>query len=180
MLFYSSAFSTLYYRIQYSCGFDSSFAYLFRSMLSPITVSIANKLSRDWRFSSIVGSASVTRVFRKGTRYPEWLIMMHYAAHLFAPCDAARLRKMLLLVLSVALDFVQVSATHGGVFVFEDTQPKPIYSYCRLGPDNDVLEVKEKVKISNWANSAAIVVSQFIKSTIWIYRLVSTLLAKWI
>eukprot|EP00928_Gymnodinium_smaydae_P064124 TRINITY_DN4753_c0_g1_i1.p1 TRINITY_DN4753_c0_g1~~TRINITY_DN4753_c0_g1_i1.p1 ORF type:complete len:1179 (+),score=289.03 TRINITY_DN4753_c0_g1_i1:149-3685(+) len=38
-------------------------------------------------------------------------------------------------------------------FVFRDTQPKPIYSYCMLG-DNDVIqEIREKVKISDWANS---------------------------
>ena len=48
-------------------------------------------------------------------------------------------------------------AKHNAVFCFHDTQPKPIYSYCRLKDDgsNLILETKEKIKISDWANSAA-------------------------
>ena len=41
------------------------------------------------------------------------------------------------------------------MFCFHDTQPKPIYSYVRLMDDESgaILETREKVKISNWANS---------------------------
>lgn len=46
-----------------------------------------------------------------------------------------------------------VSATHNASFVFHDTQPKPIYSYCRVDPQKSILETREKVKISDWANS---------------------------
>eukprot|EP00928_Gymnodinium_smaydae_P014629 TRINITY_DN15388_c0_g2_i1.p1 TRINITY_DN15388_c0_g2~~TRINITY_DN15388_c0_g2_i1.p1 ORF type:complete len:522 (-),score=91.61 TRINITY_DN15388_c0_g2_i1:102-1595(-) len=49
--------------------------------------------------------------------------------------------------------FRAVAATHNAVFCFHDTQPKPIYSYVRLDDSDDVLEVKEKIKISDWANS---------------------------
>mmetsp|Transcript_22 Transcript_22/g.21 ORF Transcript_22/g.21 Transcript_22/m.21 type:complete len:372 (-) Transcript_22:392-1507(-) len=40
-------------------------------------------------------------------------------------------------------------------FVFYDTQPKPIYSYCKTDNDTDMMikKIKEKVKISDWANS---------------------------
>ena len=49
----------------------------------------------------------------------------------------------------------QVAPKHNAVFCFHDTQPKPIYSYCRLKDDgsNLILETKEKIKISDWANS---------------------------
>lgn len=40
-----------------------------------------------------------------------------------------------------------------GVFYFRDTDPKPIYSYVTLNGDGVVTDVKEKVKISDNANS---------------------------
>eukprot|EP00927_Polykrikos_kofoidii_P073800 TRINITY_DN69825_c0_g1_i1.p1 TRINITY_DN69825_c0_g1~~TRINITY_DN69825_c0_g1_i1.p1 ORF type:complete len:399 (-),score=60.59 TRINITY_DN69825_c0_g1_i1:358-1476(-) len=49
--------------------------------------------------------------------------------------------------------FREVATTYNAVFCFNDTQPQPIYSYIRLSDDDDVIEVKEKVKISDWANS---------------------------
>jgi len=49
--------------------------------------------------------------------------------------------------------FRQVSSTHNAVFCFHDTQPKPIYSYITLDDQENILEVKEKIKISDWANS---------------------------
>lgn len=53
----------------------------------------------------------------------------------------------------VVAKFKAVAETHNAVFCFSDTQPNPIYSYVKLGDEDDVLEVKEKVKISDWANS---------------------------
>lgn len=42
----------------------------------------------------------------------------------------------------------------GGSFCFEDTQPKPMYSYVTLGADGkEITGIKEKVKISDWANT---------------------------
>lgn len=49
--------------------------------------------------------------------------------------------------------FRAVAGTHNAVFCFNDTQPKPIYSYIKLDASDDVQEIKEKVKISDWANS---------------------------
>jgi dTDP-glucose pyrophosphorylase len=49
--------------------------------------------------------------------------------------------------------FRAVAATHNACFCFNDTQPKPIYSYIKLDDKEDITEVKEKVKISDWANS---------------------------
>jgi dTDP-glucose pyrophosphorylase len=49
----------------------------------------------------------------------------------------------------------EVCATHNGTFTFVDTQPKPIYSYVtvkRPGSD-EVADIKEKVKISDFANT---------------------------
>jgi len=40
-----------------------------------------------------------------------------------------------------------------GVFFFRDTQPKPMYSYIKTEADGKITEVKEKVKISDNANS---------------------------
>jgi dTDP-glucose pyrophosphorylase len=41
-----------------------------------------------------------------------------------------------------------------GVFYFEDTQPKPMYSYIVFDPSSRrISQVKEKVKISDYANS---------------------------
>ena len=45
-------------------------------------------------------------------------------------------------------------ATSHGVFYFVDTQPKPIYSYITFEPSSSLItQVKEKVKISDFANS---------------------------
>ena len=45
-------------------------------------------------------------------------------------------------------------ATSHGVFYFVDTQPKPIYSYITFEPSSSLItQVKEKVKISDYANS---------------------------
>lgn len=49
--------------------------------------------------------------------------------------------------------FRGVASTHNAVFCFHDTQPKPIYSYITLDDSDNILEVKEKIKISDWANS---------------------------
>jgi len=40
-----------------------------------------------------------------------------------------------------------------GVFYFRDTQPKPMYSYIKIEEGGKIVEVKEKVKISDNANS---------------------------
>merc|ERR1712196_465601 len=40
-----------------------------------------------------------------------------------------------------------------GVFFFNDTQPKPIYSYIKVDATGKISEVKEKIKISDNANS---------------------------
>ncbi|CAE8595685.1 unnamed protein product [Polarella glacialis] len=53
----------------------------------------------------------------------------------------------------IVSSFRAVGAKENACFVFHDTQPKPMYSYCRLGPAKEILETKEKVKISDWANS---------------------------
>lgn len=53
----------------------------------------------------------------------------------------------------VVTRFRAVADTHNAVFCFNDTQPKPIYSYVVLDSKDDVVEVKEKIKISDWANS---------------------------
>jgi len=49
--------------------------------------------------------------------------------------------------------FRAVADTHNAVFCFNDTQPKPIYSYITLNESDDIIDIKEKVKISDWANS---------------------------
>jgi len=41
------------------------------------------------------------------------------------------------------------------VIYFEDTDSKPIYSYITLNDKNDILDIKEKEKISNFANTGA-------------------------
>ena len=40
------------------------------------------------------------------------------------------------------------------IFYFNDTEPKPIFSYIKL-EDNKIIEIKEKIKISNNANTGA-------------------------
>eukprot|EP01062_Namystynia_karyoxenos_P067469 TRINITY_DN61432_c0_g1_i1.p1 TRINITY_DN61432_c0_g1~~TRINITY_DN61432_c0_g1_i1.p1 ORF type:complete len:438 (+),score=147.40 TRINITY_DN61432_c0_g1_i1:83-1396(+) len=49
----------------------------------------------------------------------------------------------------------QAARNMGAVFVFHDTQPKPIYSYVKVDSEQNMIitEVREKVKISDWANS---------------------------
>jgi len=44
---------------------------------------------------------------------------------------------------------------NSGSFVFYDTKPQPIYSYCKVESEQSMIvtEIKEKVKISDWANS---------------------------
>lgn len=49
--------------------------------------------------------------------------------------------------------FREVASTHNAVFCFHDTQETPIYSYITLDGEDNITEVKEKVKISDWANS---------------------------
>ncbi|CAE7781378.1 rmlA [Symbiodinium sp. CCMP2592] len=49
--------------------------------------------------------------------------------------------------------FRKIAATHNAVFCFHDTQPKPIYSYITMDDADNIKEVKEKVKISDWANT---------------------------
>ncbi|CAK8991389.1 unnamed protein product [Durusdinium trenchii] len=49
--------------------------------------------------------------------------------------------------------FRAVAKTHNAVFCFKDTQPKPIYSYIKLDIADNIKEVKEKIKISDWANT---------------------------
>jgi capsule biosynthesis phosphatase len=47
----------------------------------------------------------------------------------------------------------EVSTTHNGTFCFSDTQPKPIYSYVTVNSADEVQDIKEKVKISDYANT---------------------------
>mmetsp|Transcript_51521 Transcript_51521/g.149656 ORF Transcript_51521/g.149656 Transcript_51521/m.149656 type:complete len:498 (+) Transcript_51521:70-1563(+) len=49
--------------------------------------------------------------------------------------------------------FREVAAGHNAVFCFHDIQEKPIYSYITMDAEDNITEVKEKVKISDWANS---------------------------
>jgi len=49
--------------------------------------------------------------------------------------------------------FRQVASTHNAVVCFHDAQPKPMYSYVTMDSQDNLLEVREKVKISDWANS---------------------------
>jgi capsule biosynthesis phosphatase len=42
---------------------------------------------------------------------------------------------------------------HNAVFCFKDAQAKPIYSYIKFDSNNIINEIKEKVKISNYANT---------------------------
>jgi NDP-sugar pyrophosphorylase family protein len=46
-----------------------------------------------------------------------------------------------------------VSTTHNATFTFIDTQPKPIYSYVTVNSSDEVDDIKEKVKISDNANT---------------------------
>eukprot|EP00450_Noctiluca_scintillans_P032512 CAMPEP_0194543030 /NCGR_PEP_ID=MMETSP0253-20130528/85078_1 /TAXON_ID=2966 /ORGANISM="Noctiluca scintillans" /LENGTH=477 /DNA_ID=CAMNT_0039389737 /DNA_START=833 /DNA_END=2266 /DNA_ORIENTATION=+ len=49
--------------------------------------------------------------------------------------------------------FRNVAVSHNAIFCFKDTQPNPIYSYVKVDADDGVTEIKEKVKISDFANS---------------------------
>jgi hypothetical protein len=56
------------------------------------------------------------------------------------------------------VDIVQkyrtISSTHNGTFCFIDTQPEPLYSYVTVSPGTEeVLDIREKVKISDNANT---------------------------
>jgi len=55
----------------------------------------------------------------------------------------------------IVSQFRSVAASSNACFVFHDTQPKPIYSYVAVSDDgkDTISAVKEKVKISDWANS---------------------------
>lgn len=53
----------------------------------------------------------------------------------------------------VVSKFREVSKASNAVFCFSDMQPKPIYSYITMDKQDTILEVKEKVKISDWANT---------------------------
>ncbi|EOD17184.1 hypothetical protein EMIHUDRAFT_244338 [Emiliania huxleyi CCMP1516] len=46
-----------------------------------------------------------------------------------------------------------ICATSNGVFYFVDTQPQPLYSYVVFDEARRILQVKEKVKISDHANT---------------------------
>lgn len=54
----------------------------------------------------------------------------------------------------IASMFREVCTTHNATFCFNDTQPKPLYSYVTLREGtNEVVDIKEKVKISDNANT---------------------------
>ena len=53
------------------------------------------------------------------------------------------------------LDQYRKSDNKNMVFYFEDKQTNPIFSYIKLDSDEWVIDIKEKVKISNWANTGA-------------------------
>ena len=46
-----------------------------------------------------------------------------------------------------------ICATSNAVYYFEDTQPKPLYSYIVFDSSHRISQVKEKVKISDHANT---------------------------
>ena len=47
----------------------------------------------------------------------------------------------------------KVSQTHNASVTFADTDPKPLYSYVTVNDKDEVVDIKEKVKISDFANS---------------------------
>ena len=56
----------------------------------------------------------------------------------------------------------QVPVGSGAIVCFEDTQPRAIYSYIKHNEQNQVTEIREKVKISDLANSGAYMFSDAI------------------
>ena len=53
----------------------------------------------------------------------------------------------------IVTQYRDVSSTANAVFYFVDTQPKPIYSYIVFDDSRRISQVKEKVKISDHANT---------------------------
>lgn len=53
------------------------------------------------------------------------------------------------------LDQYRKSDNKNMIFYFEDKQTNPIFSYIKLDSNNWVTEIKEKIKISDWANTGA-------------------------
>ena len=53
------------------------------------------------------------------------------------------------------LDLYRKSDNKNLIYCFEDKQDNPIFSYIKLNPRGKVTEIKEKIKISNWANTGA-------------------------
>lgn len=53
------------------------------------------------------------------------------------------------------LEHYRKSTNKNFIFYFEDKQTNPIFSYIKLDNDGDIVEIKEKNKISNWANTGA-------------------------
>jgi len=53
------------------------------------------------------------------------------------------------------LDLYRKSDNKNLIYCFEDKQDNPLFSYIKLNPKGKVTEIKEKIKISNWANTGA-------------------------
>lgn len=53
----------------------------------------------------------------------------------------------------VVSKYREVSSTHNATVTFVDKNPKPIYSYVTVNDQDEVTDIKEKVKISDFANS---------------------------
>jgi capsule biosynthesis phosphatase len=53
------------------------------------------------------------------------------------------------------LEMYRKSDNKNMIFYFEDKQINPIFSYIKLDSNGWVIDIKEKVKISNWANTGA-------------------------
>jgi len=49
--------------------------------------------------------------------------------------------------------FRSVARTNNAVFCFRDEQEQPIYSYIELDASENIVAIREKVKISDWANT---------------------------
>jgi hypothetical protein len=53
----------------------------------------------------------------------------------------------------VVSGYRDICATSNGVYYFDDTQPKPLYSYIVFDGSRRISQIKEKVKISDHANT---------------------------
>jgi choline kinase len=53
----------------------------------------------------------------------------------------------------VVSGYRDICATCNGVYYFDDTQPRPLYSYIVFDASRRISQVKEKVKISDHANT---------------------------